>query len=175
MKANSTAAIRPLPAICATLAILALALSACGGGGATDSRPAAQAGAGAAQVIAPVGRAKARAAAACRTQLGDFIGSMERLRRRLAVGLSYHQYATAVEGVRAHYEALSIPGLPPHCVVVSGAAGERAFNRYIEAANAWGECLANSGCDSTVVEPQLQREWRIASHFLSRAQVGLKG
>lgn len=164
---------RHLLAICALLATFAL--SACGGDAPAGSSEETAVVDGSAQVLAPVGRAEVRAAAACRAQLGDFIASMQRLRGRLATGLSYEQYAASVKRVRTGYDALQIKRLPPDCVVAAGAPGESAFNRYIEAANAWGGCLADAGCNSRVVEPRLQREWRIASRFLSEASTGLRG
>ncbi|HET9678339.1 MAG TPA: hypothetical protein VFP21_12645, partial [Solirubrobacterales bacterium] len=54
-----------------------------------------------------------------------------------------------------------------------GTPGEQAFNRYIEAANDWGECVSEAGCSSATVEPVLQRRWRIASLFLSEADEAL--
>jgi len=44
----------------------------------------------------------------------------------------------------------------------------------LEAVNAWGECLADAGCDAGIVEPELQRDWQVASHWLSQAEEGLK-
>jgi hypothetical protein len=59
------------------------------------------------------------------------------------------------------------------CLDAVGTPAEQAFNRYIQAANDWGECVSEAGCSSETVEPVLQRRWRIASHFLSEADAGL--
>lgn len=110
----------------------------------------------------------------CQAQLGDLVHGLDRLRVRLATGLSYEEYAAAVNKVRAAYAALPADSLPADCLIAAGTAAENSLNRYIEAANAWGECLADAGCDAGVVEPELQRDWQVASHWLSEAQAGLK-
>ena len=43
------------------------------------------------------------------------------------------------------------------------------MNKYIDAANAWGECLAEAGCTTASIEGALQHKWRVASHSLSEA------
>jgi len=180
----------PTPAVAIRLSLVALAIVAmlglvgCGPG---DSATPGQGETAAAQKDAtaresansgpkpPGSSMNAPTRASCRAQLGAFLGSLNRLRTRLAAGLSYQQYATALKGIRAAYNALPVDRLPPDCLVAAGTAAEKAFNRYIEAANAWGECLADAGCNSEVVEPELQREWQVASHWLSEAHAGLRG
>jgi hypothetical protein len=110
----------------------------------------------------------------CRSQLGTFVHSLDRLRVRLATGLSYGEYAAAVKKTRGAYAALPAAELPADCLVAAATAAEQSLNHYIEAANAWGECLADAGCDAGIVEPELQRDWQVASHWLSEAQEGLK-
>jgi hypothetical protein len=109
----------------------------------------------------------------CQSQLGGFVGSMDGLRRRLAVGVTYDQYVAEVRGIRSTYGGLPTGKLRIDCLTAVAAPGEKAFNRYIEAANDWGECVSELGCGSTEIEPILQRRWRIASHFLSEAEDGL--
>lgn len=109
----------------------------------------------------------------CQTQLGSFVASMDSLRRRLAVGVTYDQYVAEVKGIHSTYEKIPIDQVEVGCLSAVGTSGERAFNRYIEAADDWGECVAEAGCSSATVEPVLQRHWRIASHFLSAADEGL--
>jgi hypothetical protein len=158
--------------------IAALALSACGGGGdggsgggtdrtrtAAESSPSAQPTTGAASGIP---------GKECQGQVGGFIGSMDALRRRLAVGLAYQQYVHEVEGVRAAYRRIPAARLALDCLNGVGAPGERSFNVYIGAANAWGECVGEAGCEAATVEPVLQRKWRVASRFLSQAHRGLR-
>jgi hypothetical protein len=55
-------------------------------------------------------------------------------------------------------------------VAATGTPAEAALNRYIEATNAWGDCLADASCTTTTIEPVLQRKWRVASGFLKEAQ-----
>jgi hypothetical protein len=182
--------------------IATVALAGCGGGdsaipgketgevtrstttvGAGDSAEAKGGATGARGTAGPTGptgardagkRAPAVASGSCQAQLGDLVRSLDRLRVRLATGLSYEEYAAAVKRTRRIYAALPADDLPADCLLAAGTPAENSVNRYIEAANAWGECLADAGCDAGVVEPELQRDWQVASHWLSEAQEGLK-
>jgi hypothetical protein len=148
---------------CALVATLALGLPGCG-----EEGTAAPGGA-----TAQPPKAKARSAAGgCPKQLDTFVKSLDALRRRLAVGLSYEQYAAAIEGLRASYAEIPVDRLTIDCLATAGTLGERALNEYIDAANAWGECLADAACTTAKIEPVLQRRWRVASHHLSEAQAG---
>ena len=110
----------------------------------------------------------------CQSQLGSFVGSMDGLRRRLAVGVTYDQYVAEVRGIRSTYGEIPIRHLQVDCLSLVATPAEKSFNRYIEGANDWGECVSELGCGTTEIEPVLQRRWRIASHFLSEAQDGLR-
>lgn len=116
---------------------------------------------------------RASAGALCQSQLGSFVGSMDGLRRRLAVGVTYDQYVAEVRGIRSTYGEIPTGKLQIDCLTLVAAPSEKAFNRYIEGANDWGECVSQLGCGTETIEPVLQRRWRIASHFLSEAQDGL--
>src|ERR1700710_2509926 len=105
-----------------------------------------------------------------RPQLGAFVDALGGLRRQLAVGLSYDQYTARVKALRADYEGVPIERLDLACLAASGTPGERAFNKYIDAANAWGDCLADSSCDTATIEPVLQRKWQVASHLLGETR-----
>lgn len=109
----------------------------------------------------------------CQSQLGSFVGSMDGLRRRLAVGVTYDQYVAEVRGIRSTYGEIPFERLQINCLTTVGTPGEKAFNRYIEGANDWGECVSELGCDTATIEPILQRRWRVASHFLTEARDGL--
>jgi len=109
----------------------------------------------------------------CQSQLGGFVGSMDGLRRRLAVGVTYDQYVAEVRGIRSTYGEIPIEKLQVDCLARVATPAEKAFNRYIEGANDWGECVSEVGCGTTKIEPVLQRRWRVASHFLSEAKDGL--
>jgi hypothetical protein len=147
----------------ASLCAAALALSACGGGeGSTTTATTAAAS-----------KQQARAKPAsdpCRRQVGGFLRSMTALRGSLAVGLSYEQYAAAMHGVRAAYDKVPVERLTLDCLSTTGAPAERALNKYTDAANAWGECLAEAGCTTASIEHALQRRWRVAAHYLSEAE-----
>jgi hypothetical protein len=164
--------------ICTTL--VALLLAGCGDGESTTtdltikSRPDAER----TERPAPAARSKGgqqrrTPGSVCQTQLGSFVGSMDGLRRRLAVGVTYDQYVAEVRGIRSTYGQIPIEKLQIDCLTLVATPGEKAFNRYIEGANEWGECVSQLGCATATVEPVLQRRWRIASHFLTEARDGL--
>lgn len=110
---------------------------------------------------------------ACRKMLGSFVDSMADLRRKLAVGISYEDYLGEVQELRAVYAAIPDDRLGLGCLLATGTPGERALNRYMAAANEWGECLTTTDCETATVEPRLQREWARASVLLSTAQAGI--
>jgi hypothetical protein len=149
----------------ASLCAAALALSACGGGGSESTTTE--------KTAATPPRQRARANPAddrCQAQVGGFLKSMARLRGNLAVGLSYEQYAAGMHGVRAAYDEVPVERLTIDCLSTAGTPAEKALNKYTDAANAWGECLAEAGCDTASIEHDLQRKWRVASHYLSEAR-----
>jgi hypothetical protein len=151
------------PLGCALVVIAAVALPGCGDGGATAESTAAP---------PPQKQAQARASpdTDCPARLDVFVRSLDSLRQQLAVGLSYDRYAAKVRALRASYEKLPIERLDLACLTASGTPTERSFNKYIDAANAWGECLADASCDTATIEPVLQRKWRLASRLLGEAQ-----
>jgi hypothetical protein len=160
----------------------ALLLAGCGGGGEdttrdltiksrSDVKPAGKSTRATAE--AKDAQRPAPAGSLCQSQLGSFVGSMDGLRRRLAVGVTYDQYVAEVRGIRSTYGEIPIEKLRIDCLNLVANPSEKAFNRYIEGANDWGECVSELGCGTESIEPVLQRRWRIASHFLSEAQDGL--
>jgi hypothetical protein len=170
------AAARPLLTGCVLCALL---LAGCGGGGSDPTGSAAVTSRGSTTVTKkPPQQAKEKAQATpggpCQSQLGSFVASMDSLRRRLAVGLTYDQYVAEVRGIRSTYGKIPVDRVQIDCLGAVGTPAEQAFNRYIAAADDWGECVSESGCSSETVEPVLQRRWRIASHFLTGADEGLE-
>jgi hypothetical protein len=162
------AAIRP-PALACVLALAAtLLLAACGGGAGATAEAGPEGGAKAAAAAARTQGAPARRQP-CPAQVEILLDDLGRLRRQLAVGLSYDQYGARVEQLRASYAAVPIDRLAIACLLSASTASERALNEYIDGVNAWGECLADAGCTTATIEPVLQRKWRRASHFLSEA------
>jgi hypothetical protein len=168
----------------AGLLAAAFLLAGCGDGGSdTTGETTISSGAAITTVAKPPheqkGKAKAKRRHApggdlCQSQLGSFVGSMDGLRRRLAVGVTYDQYVAEVRGIRSTYGEIPIEKLGIGCLSAVGEPGEKALNRYIEGANDWGECVSEAGCDTATIEPVLQRRWRVASHFLGEAQDGLR-
>jgi hypothetical protein len=164
---------------CALAAVLLML--GCGGGSDTTGpdtatvagKPAGAAGTATTAKGDGAEKHRARAGSLCQSQLGGFVGSMDSLRRRLAVGVTYDQYVAEVRGIRSTYKKIPIERVEIDCLAAVGTPAERAFNRYIEAANDWGECVSEAGCSSETVEPVLQRGWRTASHFLGEADQGL--
>ena len=158
-------AARRLPLLgCLAAATLALTLSACGSDAETaaEKTAATQAEKRAPKTAASVGR--------CQHQVGGLLRSMDTLRKRLEVGLTYEEYSAAVGKVRAIYDGIPAARLTIECLATTGSATERALNEYIDAANAWGECLSEAGCNGTQIAPRLQKEWRVAAHFLAAAR-----
>jgi len=150
---------------------LALIFSSCGAAGTSAvDKPA-----GTATAAATTSRAKPNAPGPCRRQLRGFLGAMARLRDGLARGLSYDDYLGGVRRTRTAYSRIHAAKLPAGCLIASAGPAERAFNLYIDAANAWGDCLATVSCNTHSIEPRLQRKWALASHSLSLAQRGLEG
>jgi hypothetical protein len=162
---------------------LALALSGCGDGG----EPAADGGqatkraapASAAARAAPVDlsanprRRAAAAARRCGRTLGDFLDSMESLANTVAVGLDYENYLDTVKRVRGSYAGVDADRLALACLGRVAGPAEQSLNAHIEAANAWGDCLADSSCELGAVEPRLQRSWEAAADLLGKARRGL--
>jgi len=141
-----------------------MVLPGCGGGGATSVTSTAT------SPTQAQAQAKTASRAPCPSQVDAFVRSLDELRKQLAVGLSYDQYTARVKTLGASYGKLPIERLDLACLAASGTAGERSFNKYVDAANAWGECLADASCDTATIEPVLQRKWRLASHSLSEAR-----
>lgn len=174
-----TAAARSQLAGCAV--VVALLMGGCGSGGSdrTGTTAATVTGDPATTVAKQPSSARRKkqekpsAADPCQGQLGSFVASMDSLRRRLAVGVTFDQYVAEVRGIRSTYRRIPVERVEIDCLSTVGTPAEKAFNRYIDAADDWGECVSEAGCSSEAVEPVLQRRWRIASHFLSEADAGL--
>jgi hypothetical protein len=159
---------------CAALASLAIALPGCG-----SSSPAAEkTSVNSSGRVVPTHAGESRPSTdpivsrSCPTELTRFADSLQRLRHRLVAGLTYDQYVAAVKALRSEYAAIRVDAVPPACLLATGTPSERAFDVYIEAANRWGECLSEPGCDAADVEAPLQAEWHLASRQLGGARDG---
>jgi hypothetical protein len=163
----------------AVLLSLALILPGCGdkatGGGKGDtSAPAAKPSPAKGGVSASK-PTRSAAAKRCGAELGDFLDSIESLGNTLAVGLDYEQYLNSVNRVRASYSSVAVDRLEIVCLSRVASPAEQGLNLYIDAANLWGNCLANTSCDPSSIEARLQREWEESSELLSRARNALRG
>jgi len=145
---------------------LMLVLPGCG----DQSAPAASTGASTSHGVESGDASVTRA---CRVQLHGLLSSMDDLRRKLAVGLSYGAYLHRVKAAQGAYDRAQVDRLQLGCLVKVGSPAERALNLYLDAANTWGDCLTSASCNSESVEPKLQHSWALASDRLSLAQKGL--
>jgi len=177
----------PLRAALVCLAAVALAapLASCGGDGpataqsvtANSASPGAKAE-GSVQNRADLARQRPRHVAPsgrCETQVGGFVDAMDKLRRNLAIGLSYEQYVAEMKAIRSAYDTIPTDRVALGCLKAAGTPGESGLNQYIAAGNTWTECVETPGCESATIEAQLQQRWRKASRYLSKAQLGLRG
>ena len=157
-----------LPAAIATV----LALASCGGGGSSTQSTSAAEKTVRSQESKPVATTdpKTGGANACQARLGNFLDRMNDLRQSLLAGLSYDEYVLRVRAVRDAYEAVPVDKLGATCVTGPAAKAEDAFNQYLRAANAWGECAATAGCAASEVEGKLQHRWKLASQSLDAAE-----
>ena len=143
-----------------------MALASCGGGrssteGTTSTVKAKEAKA---IIVKPADDGE------CQERLGDFLDRMNDLRQALLAGLSYEEYVVRVRAIRDAYEAVPVDKLGVACVTGPAGKAEDAFNQYLRAANAWGECAATSGCAASEVEGKLQHRWKLASRSLAAAE-----
>ncbi|HEU4906424.1 MAG TPA: hypothetical protein VFT19_09980 [Solirubrobacterales bacterium] len=168
-------------AVLIAIAALAPALPACGederataGGGAatTSAAPAGVQGAAPANSAEPA--STAAATKRCRRTLGEFLDAIESLANAVAVGLDYERYLAAVDGVRETYAATDAERLGLVCLARVAGPAEASLNLYIDAANEWGGCLAESSCEFGAIEAQVQRRWQQASTRLAQARRGLR-
>lgn len=172
----SRAASRITLAGCAAgLAALAIALPGCGGDTSADARDTPVSSAENAATTQKQGKPRNTAPVdkRCGQQVGGFLDTMTTLRERLTAGLSYEEYVGEIGVVRAAYDEVPVQKLALPCLSAAGTPGELAFDRYIGAANSWGECIEEEGCDAASIEPVLQKQWRRASLLLDEALSGL--
>jgi hypothetical protein len=159
----------PLPAVIA----MVLALGACGGGASGTQSTSVAEKTVKARESKPVATKSPEASGkddACQARLGDFLDRMNDLRQSLLAGLSYEEYVLRVRAVRDAYDAVPVGDLGAACVTGPAVKAEDAFNQYLRAANAWGECAATAGCAASEVEGKLQHRWKLAAKNLDAAE-----
>lgn len=139
---------------------VALALPGCGSQAPAAPQPTA----------ATTAEAHPVRASACSSQLSGFLDQLEHLRRSLVIGVSYEQYVSELGTVRRAYEQIPFGKLDLACASGPAGSAERSFDGYLAAANAWGDCVSESGCETAALEPELRRKWRVAARHLADAQ-----
>jgi hypothetical protein len=72
--------------------------------------------------------------------------------------------------VRSYYDRLPVTRLKVECLADAATAAERSFNRYLEAAEVWSDCVEVPGCQSSSIETELQRKWRRGAKLLSQVE-----
>jgi hypothetical protein len=174
---------------------MALGLAACGGGSESTATgvsttihvPPKPAGKGSAGIEYGEGggaplplkrrvavRPLTRSHSLCPGSVGIFVDALEGLRRELEIGLSYEQYGGEIDTIRKDYDRIPVKKLSLGCLRAAGTPSERAFDRYVAAANTWNACASKPGCGSATIETPLQKEWHIAARFLAEAKRGLQ-
>jgi hypothetical protein len=121
----------------------------------------------------PPNSSPAAAATPCAHGLSAFVEGLEHLRRSLVIGVSYEQYVAELRTVRESYQRVPVKKLDLACVSGPASSAERSFDGYLRAANTWGDCVSEAGCETATLEPKLQREWRAAAWQLAAARRAL--
>jgi hypothetical protein len=165
--------------------VLALGVGACGGGSGgdtsgagttatpppstTDTTTAEETG-----TTAKTGNATepaaAGAASSCASHLEPLLDQLDHLRKSLVIGVSYEQYVAELETVRRTYANIPVGELDLACLSGAAAGAEESFDGYLAAANTWGDCVSETGCETVSLEPKLQRMWKAAAAKLRAAQ-----
>jgi hypothetical protein len=152
---------------------LALALPACGSQAPAAPEPGAATTTLSSGETTPKTRPTA-APTACARGLTGFVEQLEHLRRSLVIGVSYEQYVSELGTVRKSYERVPVGKLDLPCVSGPATSAEESFDGYLAAANAWGDCVSESGCETASLEPKLQRKWLVAAKLLAEARRALE-
>jgi hypothetical protein len=112
---------------------------------------------------------------ACRKRLGPLQRKLETLGSRLAVGLNFERYGTAVADARVVYDRIDFEELSevPDCVFEVGISLERALNQFARAHGTWAACFEDWDCDMDSIDPKLQEKWASAGRSLEKARDNL--
>ncbi len=128
-------------------------------GSATDSPKGAKANANAVIDAGP-----------CGPQLDQFLADLGGLRKNLVVGVSYEQYVSELGVLRKIYDRIPVDAMSFACLSGAAESAEQSFDGYLAAANTWGDCVSDSACETTEIEPKLQSRWKLSARQLKRAQ-----
>ena len=148
-------------------ATAALLLPGCGDdGAATADNPATTQTKAKTDASAKVGTA----VASCPRQVDAFVNSLDTLRRQLAIGLSYEQYAAKVKALRESYGRLPIDRLAIGCLSRDRHPRRGGAQRVHRRRQRLGRVPRRRLLHHRAIEPVLQRKWRLASRHLSEAR-----
>jgi hypothetical protein len=158
--------------------VLALGLGACGGGSSSSSSPTEltnTATESATTAPATLDNTEPKKPAtetqtACASHLAPLFDQLDHLRKSLVVGVSYEQYVAELETVRRTYAKVPVDELDFACLSGAAAEAEESFDGYLAAANTWGDCVSEAGCETASLEPKLQRKWKAAAAKLREAR-----
>ena len=152
---------------------MALALPACGSQAPASPEPSAARTTLSSGETIP-GTQPTAAPTACARGLTGLVEQLEHLRRSLVIGVSYEQYVSELGTVRRSYERVPVGKLDLACVSGPATSAEESFDGYLAAANDWGDCVSQSGCETASLEPKLQRRWLVAAKLLAEARRALE-
>ena len=151
-------------------ALLAITISGCGSDepvGTQDTGPSA------AEIAAQKiddGRAS------CSAWIQGLQTELTELDSRIAIGMVFQDYITAVGDVRVAYDAIDTANLPePYCLGEVATPLEGALNAHGQAADLWNDCIGNFRCDFEGERlPQLQQLWSDAGAAVAQAATALE-
>lgn len=158
---------------CATIAVAALASGCSGGGLSADERKTA---ANQLAVGVRTEQQQRRASAAvtawktCLKQLARLTASVSEIEDALDEGGVYlDEYSGDVGAIIREFDRIDIAALSDPCLAVA-APLEQAADLYQAAIDPWSACDSSYSCDfKALVEPVLQRGWRLASRQRAQA------
>jgi hypothetical protein len=110
----------------------------------------------------------------CRSHVGGFLTSLQRLDGRLTAGFEYAEYTHRLRDIRGLYDGLSYDQFGFTCLTTVILPAEAAMNSYTDADAIWHDCMVSPDCKPATVEPDVRRRWRDAAESIDDAQRGLR-
>lgn len=108
--------------------------------------------------------------------LRDKLGALD---SRLAVGLNFESYGTAVADARVVYDRTNFRGIDlPEidrltCLSGVGVPLEKALNQFTAAYTRWNDCIGDIYCDTDSIDSELQAHWAKASRAVEKSRDNL--
>jgi hypothetical protein len=113
-------------------------------------------------------------AVTCQSQLSEYLNVLSETESRLGVGMSFADYSEQVGDASVIYDRIPFGRMTSRCIFGPGIKAEEGGNAYIDAYNAWNDCIGDFYCDIDSIDPELQDEWSKASRKLSAARASLR-